>query len=860
MKKIYEIALSALMLLTLAGCTLMLDVMPEEEEPQEEVDLDKVGFDKPYTLDVENSTCTYQYGDSTKVFEREMFDYIVDVYHDSIIYLTDNIPEDLLIRPGYYVSRIACLEFPMGLNHKVVDLVHRNGMYEMYIEPATEKEVFKVYKSELSYDVDVMDMLKEMSEYEEEVKGEPLKVKEKNGELMLQTASNRPFTSWVMFKEIPAPISKVSPYSRKLKMPRRRTRAKEETPIDDKEETVYFTLKYNDAHDQNLTVESDIFKPILTFLDPMGGGTYHTSVRFPPMKNPKVKQILEAIDFNITFSSVLTSKGTSTKEVKNGHTYKQEDVTAESKTIVKVKGGYDLMSKDEKSRKEVINAIKDAFNGGSGKLPFNLDALDKILIIPFSAPAPGSVGFFRTKCNPDLVAVLNGEATIEIDGGERRTISKFIDDKADGKPYVPAGYEPRKPKDTSVTLNGSCYFKFLVGIELYVGAGVPLGNNTGTGLCGGVYIEPSITLTCQNPSNLFTDKIKENYVMLLPKVDFTAKAGIMSVVNGDEEYWWGSGIALGSIGYPVYAYPTYINRQALLSNQNAGSGGNQFDKLNLEYTLDSWGIIESLRRKNAMLGAHVYQTDSKGEIIGEPVFRVIPVTGKIGEPVKSTFNIPQGMKGGFAVVPVVAYGNNSYNEYRYAAFTAVQEWQPELRIVDFQLLSGLENDNGKCQYTFDLQLNAYQVAQMIKQWSGVAVDFRIWRYDKVKREYKIVDRNGMYVDITNYLFGNSVKIMYDLVGTVNYNLTKQERENRDRYAFYLLAAPYHWRPVQGTTSFVNFIHYLDGNGIASEFPCSVADLDVNDYDAFEKYQTVELTNTDITRKRRDGVLIPIKLN
>lgn len=128
----------------LASCVLTLESPPEDKH-KGTADPEDVGFDEPYTLETQYGDCTFQYAERTQVLKKKALDYLVKVEHDSILYFTDNIPKELLIQPGYYVSMVATHEIPLGLNAKVIELSQKDGMYKMVTTSATLEEVFEVY-------------------------------------------------------------------------------------------------------------------------------------------------------------------------------------------------------------------------------------------------------------------------------------------------------------------------------------------------------------------------------------------------------------------------------------------------------------------------------------------------------------------------------------------------------------------------------------------------------------------------------------------------------------------------------------------------------------------------------------------
>lgn len=155
MKTLSKIRSLSLMLITLfvSGCTLVLEEPPKEMDASKYLEsLEGVGFDEPYTYECEYGDITYQYNENTRVLKRAALPYLVKSDGDSILYFSDNMPKDLLIQPGHYVSAPSSRELPFGLCNKVVSLTHESGMYVMSTVSATQEEVFDVYNLDLCFD------------------------------------------------------------------------------------------------------------------------------------------------------------------------------------------------------------------------------------------------------------------------------------------------------------------------------------------------------------------------------------------------------------------------------------------------------------------------------------------------------------------------------------------------------------------------------------------------------------------------------------------------------------------------------------------------------------------------------------
>lgn len=140
-----------------ASCTLVMDDLPADENIKAYAeDLETVGFDEPYTQETEYGDITFQYSDSTLVLKKAAFDYLVKVDGDTTLYFTDNIPKELLIQPGHYVSMGCSRTLPEGLCNKVLSLIHENGMYKMVTTRAQQEDVFDQFETNLNIDYKTM--------------------------------------------------------------------------------------------------------------------------------------------------------------------------------------------------------------------------------------------------------------------------------------------------------------------------------------------------------------------------------------------------------------------------------------------------------------------------------------------------------------------------------------------------------------------------------------------------------------------------------------------------------------------------------------------------------------------------------
>lgn len=136
--KIYIIRYTLFILLTTiltTGCVLTMEdytKIPEEER----------GVGKPYTYEDSLVSCTYEFREGVVPITDRWFPYVLGT-QDSTVYISDNIPEDWLPKPGEYVSAGCSRTFPLGLCHRVQSMNRQSGMFAMTLTGATTDEVFK---------------------------------------------------------------------------------------------------------------------------------------------------------------------------------------------------------------------------------------------------------------------------------------------------------------------------------------------------------------------------------------------------------------------------------------------------------------------------------------------------------------------------------------------------------------------------------------------------------------------------------------------------------------------------------------------------------------------------------------------
>ena len=179
--------LPMLLSLLLGSCTLMMEDIDNDDA--EKVNIEEVGFDEPYTLKTEFGDVTFQYGDSTRVLHQEAMNFLVKVEGDSILYFTDNIPKELLIPVGQYVSMGCNEHLRHGLCSRVESLTQQNGMYRMVTSRMPNSKVFK------QMDVDVF------VNYDQQMGFDPENYLEEQGMINENGDTDSVFTDWSMMGE-----------------------------------------------------------------------------------------------------------------------------------------------------------------------------------------------------------------------------------------------------------------------------------------------------------------------------------------------------------------------------------------------------------------------------------------------------------------------------------------------------------------------------------------------------------------------------------------------------------------------------------------------------------------------------------
>ena len=141
---------SLLVLMLLAGCTLMLEeyAVPEEEK----------GFDEPVTVENDFGTFTYQYNEGVLPVTQTIQEYITRVEDDSIIYFSSDIPQKWLPVRGSLLAAGCTRTLPNGLNHRVISVDKVGGEYRVVATMASRQDVYKELEINFDYDYQAPDL------------------------------------------------------------------------------------------------------------------------------------------------------------------------------------------------------------------------------------------------------------------------------------------------------------------------------------------------------------------------------------------------------------------------------------------------------------------------------------------------------------------------------------------------------------------------------------------------------------------------------------------------------------------------------------------------------------------------------
>lgn len=150
MRRLYYIPF-VLVFLMQAGCTLSMEeyIVPEEDRGQGEL----------YTQQEEFGTISYQFKDSVlSVTDNIQEKYLVRVESDSILYFSDQIPQQWRPYVGMKLASHITHALPWGLNHKVIAVENLGGILKVTATKVSSDEIYEDLKIYLDAPVGTPDL------------------------------------------------------------------------------------------------------------------------------------------------------------------------------------------------------------------------------------------------------------------------------------------------------------------------------------------------------------------------------------------------------------------------------------------------------------------------------------------------------------------------------------------------------------------------------------------------------------------------------------------------------------------------------------------------------------------------------
>ncbi len=496
-RRFFNIIFVALALFFLDGCTLMMEDLTQEEE---RVDLEEVGFEEPYTEETEYGNITFQYGDSTRVMRKRAMDYLVAVEGDSVLYFSDNIPKDLLVPVGQYVS-MGCNELLRhGLCSKVIELTQANGMYRMVTTRVSQAKVYK------QFDVDIN------INYDQQMSFDPEEYLEEQDATLMENDTVTVFTDWAFFgKEVVD--RKETQIRKRIQAKRALTRADDD---DDDEQGETGNSSYSPKDEDTDVLKSKERSVRLFTLNAKKLG------KFPyPFPNLIDKGL--QISFVCHYHEQTTLRHI--QKISDGQDYVKDiyDETATLKTKAKIGWSKKMADPSEKLQK-VWNKAFDGFNKSDFAKKHDISSKNFMIHIPIPVTAGAVEIFLRIAPKVNVEFGLMGEfEETDVLGGIHKEV-EYINGKQGTNSFV---YDPKKFSTHIDKFDLYGFLKFNAGIEILagaavakgafgLGAGIELGFNAtfqataltigtggnpkGTYLSEEIYLKPKIKAFAQSPA------------------------------------------------------------------------------------------------------------------------------------------------------------------------------------------------------------------------------------------------------------------------------------------------------------------------------------------------------------------------
>ncbi|MCR4922024.1 MAG: hypothetical protein K5945_10050 [Bacteroidaceae bacterium] len=588
-----------LLLFLMGGCTLMMDEIPEEGK--EDVNVEEVGFDEPYTLQTEFGDITFQYGDSTRVLHQEALNYLVKVEDDSILYFTDNIPQRLLIPVGSYVS-MGCNEYLRhGLCSRVDTLTQVNGMYRMVTSRMPNDVVFK------QMDVDVY------IDYDQQMAYNPYEYAEEQGLVNERGDTDTVFTDWSLMgaevlarkkAEINRRIQARKAQERMLLRQQQDTFPQTRWWWDDPEEVEKGDEGDKDykPKDESDGTEKEQKKDITIFSI--------TTNRIKKLFNISESDSKWKGKIEVTYHEKTTVRHI--QKVSNKQDY-VKDIYDESPSItalVNIGWEKSLFDANEtatlkKAQEKIYGKINDALEKRKSKLK------TKNFMIHVPLPVPLPVEFFIRVCpNVTLTVEFVGEFEMTKELGTAHKVVEYKDGELIDKTYEPSKKKNNSWKVTKLDFSG--IFTADASIEVLAGFATT-GGNFGLGI--GASVGMKYTLQKRIPMTLEDGGKFEFY--LNPKIKAFAQS------PGGEE--WGSiDVDLATISlfgpkkYPFY--PKMDSPSGSFTLEGGGSLSNAQAEIKARFRVADLNMLQYSGTKGYKItGAFFREMDGKdSEWVGMP--------------------------------------------------------------------------------------------------------------------------------------------------------------------------------------------------------------------------------------------------
>ncbi len=710
MKRFYNIIFVALASYSFGGCTLMMDDLDKEEG---NVNLEEVGFNEPYTEKTEFGDIAFQYGDSTQVLRQKALDYLLDVVGDSVLYFSDNIPKDLLVPEGMYVSMGCNEKLRHGLCSKVLSLTKADGMYRMETTRVSQTDVYKQFDVDLYLDYD-QQMCFDPEDYLEE---QEVSYAEDDTVIV--------FTDWALFGQ-DVVERKEAEIRRKIQATRAITRAD-----DDDEQGEEGNANYN-PKDEDLNPGKTTTKD-----------TRIVTINVNKLKawsGPFNQMVKEGLDISVVLSHHEKTTVRFIQKVSNGQNYQKQIYDEEDSLHLKIRAGW----KESLGKKENIGAIWSSIYKGKN---WAHDASRKAFMVHLPVPAAAGAIELFLRFTPKFSVDLSILGDIEVGFGLGKTHKeveykdqKLIEKKHDVDDEENSGFKLKKwDIYGEFKVKGGVEFlagaasgggSFGLGIGAEVGATFTLKASAKTAISNflnginpratfatfEVYLEPKIKAFAQDPKGNEWGSLDFN-IPGCPKH--------ISLIGPETWYYW------PTVGEPKGYFTTSVEEGKTVADVRASY---EFTDLSLA------GMINAIDKTPAM---HFYRVEQNGK---KTTLEPQIADGKsVKKGVKYEFAVKDyGYKEGcsYQVMPFL-YAYTLHNVYyEQNLFKCPKEDGSEIQYADlFQNNYELyEDDKGydREKWIFIVQAYISDISK-IHNWKDWGVKLSIYELDDKIANYRLAE-------------------------------------------------------------------------------------------------------------------------